>query len=444
MYGPQQDDDKKRALQMQAQADQPVYGPRRETAGGIPSLLKKPAMPTLAEGDLAQAAIELASKQQPTNGPSVRFGLPSRRGEPAAKPQLSPDDAKKAEQWAADVAGRASGAAIAAIKLNPDGLPPTATGNEGTSAITPVSAGKQPAPSTDAPWTDTGIGQGDSRIAVREEGGVPTFTNAGANPAAVKGAQPMRAGTGRSTLSDDVPLEQRGSVKNIGNGVGTFSVLGEKGDAARAIATYDRANAIRAGIPRQRELGDNGGKLTVVRDSTRSPTVAALVNERRERADREQQRLDQQTGNDNRRLNNEERRLDGDQRTQQLQAQKTQQELELGNYTLADQQRIAQLKAQLADPALQGKERKAAERAYATLTTAAKDRYLLQDAVIGSDGNGLKYGKVAIDVASGKPVTAGMRTQVSRAEIEETAKARGMSTEEIEQMLRGRGLTVAE
>lgn len=52
--------------------------------------------------------------------------------------------------------------------------------------------------------------------------------------------------------------------------------MGEEGDAARAIAAYDRANAIRRGVPRQRELGDNGGKVTVVRDSSRAPSTTEL------------------------------------------------------------------------------------------------------------------------------------------------------------------------
>lgn len=194
-------------------------------------------------------------------------------------------------------------------------------------------------------YMQTGIGQGAAggpivgRVGAN---GVPEFTN---DAQAVAGAQPMPAAgfsapstrsrapgamtapagarvlaSGTNVPGADAELAATGSAANIGNGVGGFSVMGQEGDAAKAIATYDRANAIRAGAPRPAELGDNGGKVTVVRDSSRAPTMAELLNDRRDRADAS-------AGLDQRRVANDERRTEAeiarnaanDQSAQQLQ-----------------------------------------------------------------------------------------------------------------------------
>lgn len=113
-------------------------------------------------------------------------------------------------------------------------------------------------------YMQTGIGQGAAggpivgRVGAN---GVPEFTN---DAQAVAGAQPMPAAgfsapstrsrapgamtapagarvlaSGTNVPGADAELAATGSSANIGNGVGTFSVMGQEGDAAKAIATYD-------------------------------------------------------------------------------------------------------------------------------------------------------------------------------------------------------------
>lgn len=229
-------------------------------------------------------------------------------------------------------------------------------------------------------WTDTGNG-----IAARlGAGGVPEFSNA---PGAVTGAQAMPANglggaplrtPGVSNLADDVPLAQRGSINNIGNGIGGGLSVGEDGDAQMSIGRFERANQIRAEMNanRPRELGDAGGRVTVVRDSSRAPTIAERLSDRRERADAS-------AGLDQRRVANDERRTDVDiarneQQTanDQLSQLKIGQEIEAGQLSLDTAKRMETLRQQLADPNLDPAQRAQLESAYYAMDTSAKDRYM--------------------------------------------------------------------
>lgn len=268
-------------------------------------------------------------------------------------------------------------------------------------AVAPAPAVAPVAPAND--YMNTGIGQGAAggpivgRVGAN---GVPEFTN---DAQAVAGAQPMPAAgfsapstrsrapgamtapagarvlaSGTNVPGADAELAATGSAANIGNGVGGFSVMGQEGDAAKAIATYDRANAIRAGAPRPAELGDNGGQLNIVRDSSRAPTVAELMNDRLE-GRQEQRALEgrkvdegvRQKGVEN---SFREREVANTESNSQLGQQKVQQDMLAGQLTLEQQQRIAQIQQQLADPNLAPEQRVQLESAYAALTTTSADR----------------------------------------------------------------------
>lgn len=393
MYGPQQDDDKKKALQLQAQADQPVYGPRNKPAGGLPSPLKPAAKPTLAEGDIAQAAAEFASRQQPTNGPSVRFGVPNRRAEQTDQTSLSAAEAGKANQWAGGVADRASGTAIAAVKANPDSLPPTAAGGEGapvSKPITPMQSQQATPEVRRGAYLKTGVGQGAAggEIVGRVGAdGVPEFTNDSKAQAAAVGGVP-------------------GGMGSVGDGKGTFSVMGEAGDAKRAIATFERANQIRAGVPRVRQLGDNGGKVTVVRDSSRAPSTTELINERRDMQDREANRADRLADS---RIATDGRATDRADQKQALDMAKGDVELAAAESALATSQELEAIRQKLADPNLGEEERRALVDTYYTMTTSAKDRYMTVEGGTGEFGE--KQASRVLDRRTGQYVDGGAPAQ---------------------------------
>lgn len=115
------------------------------------------------------------------------------------------------------------------------------------SAAQPGAATQAPQADQEGQWYMAGGG-----IAARVgQNGVPEFSNdatvvgsAQAMPAGGIGGQPLRR-PGISNIADDVPLAQRGSISNIGNGIGGGISFGQAGDAANAIAQYEAANAIR-------------------------------------------------------------------------------------------------------------------------------------------------------------------------------------------------------
>lgn len=129
-----------------------------------------------------------------------------------------------------------------------------------------------------APYRGTRVGQGTNQIAMRLENGVPEFSN---QPKAREQAASLGNIAVRPAAQQLDPnansLESLGTARNIGDGVGTFS-QGQAGDAALAMARWDRAAQIR-------EDGRNKDRLnkalqdkyiddhtTVVRDSSRPIT----------------------------------------------------------------------------------------------------------------------------------------------------------------------------
>lgn len=317
----------------------------------------------------------------------------------------------------------------------------------------PSQAAQQPGQQAPAKPADSPYFATDSGIAVRRnENGVTEFSN---DPQALANAQAMPAGgiggqalrtPGVSNMADDVALERRGSISNLGNGIGTFSQM-NPGDSAMALGRFERANQEREKMiqaSRRGEIGEAGGRLTIVADSSRTPTLRERQMARLDArlAETEALRAGIQeaaaTGADTRATNS-------------LARAKTQQDIASGALELQNAQTIQQLLALIADPSLKDAERQAAIQAYNALTISPKDRYILQDTVLASDPlTGPKYGKVALDVLTGRPVTGGigdgspgLPAGVSKEQALSQAKAAiaaGASKADVNRRLQGMGL----
>lgn len=133
------------------------------------------------------------------------------------------------------------------------------------------------------PFRGTGVGQGANQIAMRMDNGVPEFSN---QQPAREQATSLGNAQVRPAVQQLDPntnsLESLGSVRNIGDGVGTFS-QSQAGDAALAMGRFDRASQIRQGTRDQqrldRAIADKyaNDHTTVVRDSSRIPTTRVEV-----------------------------------------------------------------------------------------------------------------------------------------------------------------------
>lgn len=297
-------------------------------------------------------------------------------------------------------------------------------------------SGSRPAPATATPATaanmpgqsDIPAGNGYTRvgngIAMRVGAdGTPEFTN---DAAAVSGASAMPAGgiggrqaqqsapgsmvapDGSRVLASgsntpDQEFARLGSVANLGNGIGMAS-FGNAGDSRLALDRFERANQERAKMieeSRRGQLGEGGGRLTIVADSSRTPTLR----------ERQMARLDARLAETEalRAGIREAAATGADTRaTNSLTRTKTQQDIATGELALQSAQAVQRLRAMMADPSLGEDERQAAMQAYNALTISPKDRYILQDTVLASDPlTGPKYGKVALDVLTGRPAGIG-------------------------------------
>lgn len=229
----------------------------------------------------------------------------------------------------------------------------------------------------------TGIGgglTGGEIVAQRSHAGAPTFTNEAASPGITARASAMPAGgiggglnsPGVSNLPDDMPLAQRGSLGNVGNGIGTFSQM-QPGDSQLAIERFGRANEIRA-----RTLQDQsrGGRLTIIPDSSRTPTLAdrqrARLDERQANTELTKQRTQQSI------LAGLDERMTG-----QLERQRLQQEIQAGGLAIDREQALGGILAGLNDPNLQGEARAQSEREY--LMRADPKAFLERQAKSGID-----------------------------------------------------------
>lgn len=287
----------------------------------------------------------------------------------------------------------------------------------------------------------------DSGIAVRRnENGVTEFSN---DPQALANAQAMPAGgiggqtlrtPGVSNMADDVALERRGSINNIGNGIGGGLSVGAPGDAALALGRFERANQEREKMiqaSRRGEIGEGGGRLTIVADSTRTPT----------RRERQLARLDARLAEtESLRAGIREAAATGaDTRaTNSLTRTKTQQDIATGELALQSAQAVQQLRALMADPSLTDAERQAAIQAYSALTISPKDRYMTVEG--GTNEFGGRDASRVFDRLTGQgigsPSAALPRSSVPYSEIEATAKATGMSAKKIEAELVAKGVKI--
>lgn len=251
-----------------------------------------------------------AAQLRESAGATVRGALGiEKRAQAASTGQPSagnPYSGEPFDQWA-----KSQGATPSASPATPNTSP--------VSADTPGEQGNG--------YTRTGIGQGRQGgeiVGRMGANGVPEFTNEAATPGSVTGAGSV------------------GGIGRVGNGQGgTFSV-GAPGDAQLAYDRNERAIAERYkmnDISRRGEIGEGGGRVTVIRDSSRPPTIADMLGARLDgrKAETEALRTDAQLG-----LKREAREAADSQLNQSVQ----QQQLQVGNLDMADRQRIQSLYAQ--------------------------------------------------------------------------------------------------
>lgn len=347
----------------------------------------------------------------------------------------NPAEADSARLGMRAIADRASSAAIGQVRAAkpagapmPGGMNPPAV-SLGAPAGTNTPAGASASMTSDAgPQGQPAIGfqrtSVDGVVGRVGDDGTMAFSNA---PGDVNGASDVQMKAGR-----------------MGNGLGGLSV-GAEGDSQLALDRFQRANDIRAQTiadSRRGMIGEGGG-LTIVGSGSDAmdrakerremsiaadggvPLRALARNEdasiRREEAQQRQASDQQKIGIDQQRLAMEgaesaanlgmrAREVANAEQTGELERQRIDMELQAGKLNLDQQRQIQQLREQLADPNLDPARREQIHRAYNTLTTPAKDRYMLQDAVMGQDALGAPvFGKAALDVTTGQLVGQGQQ-----------------------------------
>ncbi|MEQ6329073.1 hypothetical protein VLF92_12180 [Pseudomonas chengduensis] len=410
-----------RADRMQAQMNQPVTGPRGTIqpvsagvprppqsggilsglAGGAEIVAGGAALPFAAGIDAARRGAASIAGGDPNTLP----GGPNRYAD-AASATLS-----QGIDRASQAADQLKAGTRAALGVQPksiiDGMPGTSV-----SPSAPAAAPATPAAAS-----------GSQSIIDNIPGQSAAQSQASASPITVNGRRPP----------------------SIGDGMGAFSQM-QPGDSQLALQRFQRAGEIRAQTiqdSRRGQIGEGGGRLTIVRDSSRAPSIADIQNARLD-ARQAQTNLQNQQAQQSI-LSGMDERLTG-----QLQRQRLSQEVDQGALASQDQRRLQSLRDQIADPNLGADQREAARSAYTSLSTPAKDRYQSQDIIIGRDENGRDIrGSQLIDVTTGRPVTGGIgdfsppRRTVTSAEVDATAKSRGISKDQVIQMLQGIGVTVS-
>ncbi|QTN45046.1 hypothetical protein H7683_18950 [Ectopseudomonas mendocina] len=196
-------------------------------------------------------------------------------------------------------------------------------------------------------WYRTGIGadrSGGEIVGRRGANGVMEFTNQAAAPGSASSARAMPPG----------------GMGGIGDGIGGGLSVGEPGDAKMAHDRFERANQERQkmiDISRRGQIGEGGGRVTVVRDSSRSPSLTDMLNDRQDarRANTEATR----EGSRQNILSGMDERLTG-----QLQRQLLGHEIQAAEQSNKRQLALGGILAGLDDPSLQGEARTSAERNY--------------------------------------------------------------------------------
>lgn len=209
------------------------------------------------------------------------------------------------------------------------------------------------------------------------------------------GSRVLASGTNAPTEAQQ--FAQLGSVRNLNNGIGTFSQA-ESGDAQLAYDRNERAIAERQKmieVSRRGQIGEGGGRVTIVRDSSRAPSNAELLNARLEARQAQANLQNQQAQLGLKRDAREDARLDLDRQRLGIDRQKGEIEAQAAQIGLQASQRLNQIRAQLANPALPADQRAQLEQAYAMLTIDAKDRYMT---VVGGENEaGAKQASTVFD-----------------------------------------------
>lgn len=316
---------------------------------------------------------------------------------------------------------------------------PTSGDGTGADSIGGAPAGTNPAadPEQDKPvpveqqstigkWGGTGIGigaQGGEIVGRVNTDGIAEFSNLPEHQQAAEGRQfsaegliPRRGlntmeapsgarvlASGSSATNEAEAFANRGSAANVGRGIRGYLSQGEAGDAQRAIASYEAANAARDRmLPGVTVAGMNNAPRTA------GEFAQARLGLRNRAQAAQEQRLRQDAENEaaNRRLR--ERELAGTERRTDLEAQRLQQELETGSLSLEQQRRQAELLRQIQDPNTPESQRAELLELYRAVTTSGKDRYFLQDSVLGYDAMGAPIvGKQVIDTVTGRVIGVG-------------------------------------
>ncbi|MDG9927403.1 MULTISPECIES: hypothetical protein [unclassified Pseudomonas] len=327
-----------------------------------------------------------------------------------------------------------------------------ANGAPQASAVGPLAATSPVAPSTPVGeglgWSNTGSG-----VAVRMGAdGTPEFSNApealsgaadmpagGFQPRSGRPPEPTGPGLGFGSYTPDREFAQLGSMSNLGNSTGTFSQL-EPGTSALALERFERANQERARMieeSRRGQLGEGGGRLTIVRDSTRAPSRAELLNDRLARADAaqnlEEQRLGFQSQEARARLALDQQRLASEieGRGFQTRAAQRQEALYEKYETAKTPEERATIAQQIRD--LAGREASSPWKVQVTPTTRNADGST-------SEGSVIRYNNQTGQVEMIDQQVR--RKSVSLAEVEQAAEEDGVSVEDYIKSLQDMGVTV--
>lgn len=340
----------------------------------------------------------------------------------------NPEQAQAAQQFGQDVAGRAYRAGTSPLAQLPAGSPAqqqAAGGAAAPAAIAPLATSQAAAP-TPAPTPE---GQNLA----------PELTRNALAQTPVTSVSNRIVRDGNS-FSANTPIREGATIGS------TDTLAGGQRDDGQRIAQINtfsgqdamRSNNLASQIRQQTRLeNSNPNYLTVVRDSGVGGVRGELnrrenarTQERQsERRDQHQQRIAQGQQQLNQVM--QQRRSDdvtADERLytrqqdqiaeqrNQLGDSLTRQQIDQGEMNVAQQRQLRDLSARISDPNLTSEERAEAERAYQALTVSGRDRYMLQDVVMGyrEDGSPI-VGKTALDTLTGQAVAQGQQgPQISR------------------------------
>lgn len=379
---------------------------------------------------------------------------------PAKDAERQRNDQSKASEWVAQnpqaaeqaaagmsaVAGRAVDAGLRRPiggLMAPASAPAPTTDSTGPDSIGGAPAGggqPQPAPQDSAPpgqpaaaggdqWSLTSVGGIAGRIGA---GGIPEFTN---DAKVLSSAGPQKV------------------IGNVGNGKGGFS-QGQPGDAAAALAEQRRALEIREGMvatqakmdgarygsgirglgggadamdmARQRRLADIAS-ANGMNPGNRQKAMQVAADQQLKAADLGLRgaQLQQQSQNASLDRGLRSRELAATEQRNQLEGQRTQQEIEQGSIDLQQKRQQAEMLSKLQDPNTPEDERAILLQAYQALSGKGgamkpKDYVMSRKVpVFDKDGNYAGDQDELIDLRTGMPVGGGQMAQSARQQYEQ-------------------------